>query len=384
MTIRVTWLRLLALAVAVGLAGLAFAWSGLFNVAASSGHWALTSWLLHYTMQQSVATHSAGIEAPPLQDEALVHRGGGHYASGCAPCHGAPGQVQSPIVLKMTPHPPSLIEKVPEWEDAELFWILRDGVKFSGMPSWPSGVRHDEIWSVVAFLRRLPEMSPEDYRLYALGETALPLGSAMAAGDAELAGLTEPAQEELENCARCHGRDGAGRRVGAFPPLTDFTEPYLYETLKAYANGRRHSGIMQPQAAGLEDTEMRALAAHYAAVTPREAPPTVTTDFERLRAGEAIARRGVPSSGVPACAACHGPDTPVRNELYPSLNGQRADYLAQHLRLWQQGTRGGTAYAHLMATIASRMTEEQIEAVADYYASLPAGREIATGHRRAG
>lgn len=370
MTIRITWLRLLALVVAGGFAGLAFAWSGLFNVAASSGHWAVTGWLLHYTMQQSVALRSADIEAPPLGDEALVHRGGGHFASGCAPCHGAPGQPQSPIVLKMTPHPPSLVEKVPEWEDAELFWILRDGVKFSGMPSWPSAVRHDEIWSVVAFLRRLPQMTPEDYRRYALGETAEAPGSPMAAGGTRLASLAEPVEDELRNCARCHGRDGAGRG-DAFPLLSSFTEPYLYETLKAYASGARHSGLMQPQAAGLDDATMRALAAHYAAQVAYGPAPAEGADAARLAAGEVIARRGVPASGVPACAACHGPGQPIRNELYPSLHGQRADYMAQHLRLWRDGIRGGTPYAHLMATVAKQMTDEQIDLVSLYYASLP-------------
>ena len=82
---RLTWTRLLILAVLGLLGGLAFAWSGLFNVGASTGHWAITDWFLHYAMRQSVETHSGGIAAPPLDDPALIDRGAGHYASGCAP-----------------------------------------------------------------------------------------------------------------------------------------------------------------------------------------------------------------------------------------------------------------------------------------------------------
>lgn len=367
MPIVLTWRRLAILAVAGFALGMAFAWSGLFNVAASSGHWAMTNWFLHYVMRQSVETHALGIEVPPLGDPALVHRGAGHYATGCAPCHGAPGVAQSPVPLEMTPEPPYLPPRIPQWEPNELFWIVRHGVKFTGMPAWVALERDDEVWAMVAFLRELPEMTPQVYHDLALGE---PVQEVTArALDQGLDRLADPFEPVLADCIRCHGRDGAGRGVGAFPRLSGQSESYLYATLEAYADGRRNSGIMQPAAAQLSDSEMRRLARHYASAqdaSPRRSEPLAN---EIVELGEAIARRGVPADGIPACVSCHEPRAGARYPYYPTLRGQTASYLAQQLRLFREGTRGGTAYAHIMATIAQRLSDPQIEAVAIYFAT---------------
>jgi cytochrome c553 len=355
---RLTWPRLLILAV-LGLAGgLLFAWSGLFNVGASTGHWAITDWFLHYAMRQSVETHSSGIAVPPLDDPALVHRGAGHYASGCAPCHGAPGQPRSAIARAMTPPPPFLPEKITEWEPHELFWIVRHGVKFTGMPAWAALQRTDEVWAMTAFLLQLPDMQPEAYRTLALGEVA-------ETYDAGLEGLADPFAPVLAECARCHGRDGKGRGVGAFPILTGQSEAYLFNSLQAYAQGRRHSGIMQPAAVPLDEPQMRRLAAHYAnaGTLAADAAPDDGPGAE-------IARRGVPEDGIPACDSCHEPPG-GRYPAYPALHGQTADYLAGQLRLFRAGSRGGTAYAHIMATIARRLSDDQIDAVAAYFGTDP-------------
>jgi cytochrome c553 len=356
---RLTWGRLLILAAVGLLGGLLFAWSGLFNVGASTGHWAITDWFLHYAMRKSVETHAGGIAAPPLDDPALIHRGAGHYASGCAPCHGAPGQARSAIAQAMTPPPPFLPEKIPEWQPDELFWIVRHGVKFTGMPAWPALARADEVWAMVAFLLQLPEMQPDAYRALALGEVA-------ESYDAGLEGLADPFEPVLAECARCHGRDGEGRGVGAFPILAGQSEAYLLASLQAYAQGRRHSGIMQPAAVPLGDAQMRRLAAHYADAGTLASAAAASSDGP----GEQIARRGVPADGIPACVSCHEP-AGGRYPAYPALRGQKPDYLAQQLRLFRDGIRGGTAYAHIMETIAKRLSDEQIEAVAAYFGTSP-------------
>jgi cytochrome c553 len=361
---RLTWTRLLILAVLGLLGGLLFAWSGLFNVGASTGHWAITDWFLHYGMRQSVETHASGITAPSLDDPALVHRGAGHYASGCAPCHGAPGQPRSPVAASMTPPPPFLPERIPEWQPNELFWIVRHGVKFTGMPAWASVPRGDEVWAMVAFLLRLPDMQPEDYRALALGESGGGEGY-----DAGLEGLADPFEPVLAECARCHGRDGGGRGVGAFPILAGQSETYLLASLEAFAQGRRHSGIMQPAAAPLTEAQMRRLARHFATAGPlASGPPDAGNAY-----GEEIARRGVPAEGIPACVSCHEPPG-GRYPPYPALRGQTAGYLAQQLRLFRAGIRGGGPFAHIMQTIAQRMTDAQILAAADYFGSDPADR----------
>jgi cytochrome c553 len=359
---RLTWRRLLALAAAALVAGMLFAWSGLLNIAASGGHWAITDWFLHYVMRQSVETHSMAIEAPPLDDPALVHRGAGHYATGCAPCHGAPGQERSAVARAMTPPPPFLPERVAEWQPNELFWIVQNGVKFTGMPAWAAPERSDEVWAMVAFLLQLPMMEPERYRELALGE----LAGAMPV-HAGLEALADPFEPLLADCARCHGRDGAGRGVGAFPKLGGQSEDYLLATLQAYALGARRSGIMQPAAHGLSEADMRRLAAHYANAGSFASDAASGGDAD----GEALALHGAPDQGIPACATCHEP-TGRRYPAYPALRGQTADYLAQQLRLFRDGSRGGTAYGHIMQTIARRMSDAQILATARYFGSEPA------------
>lgn len=364
------WMGLILIVVALGAGGLLFAWSGLFNVAASTGHWPITEWFLHWAMRNSVQTHAFGIDPPPLADPALVHRGAGHYASGCASCHGAPGEPQSPIALKMTPQPPLLGERVDEWARNELFWIVKHGVKYTGMPAWAARHRDDEVWSMIAFLEKLPELTPAEYRQLAFGPTA-----GQADGGEALAAVSEPAetgslQKVLSECARCHGRDGAGRGVGAFPILTGQTEAYLLASLEAYAEGRRHSGFMEPATSGLDAVALRALAAHYADAEALIAPQGEPADPELLRRGETIATRGVPEGGVPACAACHGPKKAPRRPIYPRLAGQHADYLARQIELFQQEARGGTPFSPVMQIIAPRLSAAQIRAVTVYYASL--------------
>lgn len=336
-------------------------WAGVFRIAASSGHWAVTDWLLHYAMRRSVSTWSMGIEAPPLDDPALVDRGAGHFASGCAPCHGAPGVPPSVITHEMTPHPPGLAGRIGQWEPAELFWIVMHGVKFTGMPAWPAQGRDDEVWSLVAFLLRLPELDPDGYHALAFGPAAGPETEAVAGLGAD----------PVRQCARCHGLDGTGRGNGAFPILAGQSEAYLRASLEAYANGRRHSGIMQPMSRPLSDAEIERLARHYASAVPDvQADERLSNGEEALRRGEAIVRQGIPDAGVPPCASCHAPDGERRYPVYPLLGGQHAGYIVDQLQAFQEGVRGGIPYAHIMATVAERLTAEQMRDAAAYLATI--------------
>lgn len=376
-------IRLAILATGLGMVGAGVVAAGLVPVAASSGHWAITSWVLHFTMRRSVATRSLGIETPDLESAALVAQGAGHYETGCAPCHGAPGEPRSAVVRHMTPAPPRLEDRIPTWELAELFWIVKHGVKFSAMPAWPARARDDEVWAMVAFLDDLPVLTPEDYRRLSRGNaggaarlTALEgTPSVDAAGDRPPPGT--PPAALLENCARCHGEDGGGRGIGAIPMLAGQSADYLAASLQAYADGDRHSGMMQPVAAGLEAGTIRAVAEWYAAQPPTEnggragpgSPAISPPDPDAMDRGRAIAAEGLPGQGVPACRSCHGASDPPRPAPYPDLAGQYRDYLATQLRLFAEGRRGGTPYAHIMESIAGRLTAEQRADVAAYYAA---------------
>ncbi|KAA2213408.1 c-type cytochrome [Teichococcus oryzae] len=365
MTIRLTWRRIGIAVAALILGGLLFAWSGLFYIGATGGHWGVTNWFLHWVMQNSVRTYALQVEAPPdLGDPALLARGAGHYATGCAPCHGAPGEKQNPVVAHSLPAPPDFSERLDDWSPQQFFQIVQHGVRYSGMPAWPKPERRDEVWSLVALLEALPSLSPGEYRRLAHGEEA---ARSAPGGSAALGGLSDPAGPVLADCARCHNRDGLGRDGDAFPIIAGQSEAYLLDTLRAFADGRRHSGIMQPPAARAGDEALRAVAAHYAA-QPR-APAPAPADPELLAQGERIAREGIPAQQVPACLSCHGDDALRRNPSWPRLDGQHAGYLRRQLEAWQAGARGGGSRHILMQTVADRLTPDQVGAVSAWFAA---------------
>jgi cytochrome c553 len=316
---RRTLRKAIALVTVLVIGSFLVAASGIIPIKASSGHWAITAWLLHFAMQRSVATYTLGLQVPALDDPKLMLRGAGHYETGCRPCHGSPELREPKIAQGMTPYPPYLPPRIPEWAPEELFYIVKHGVKFTGMPAWPTQQRDDEVWGMVAFLLRFPGLNTEEYRQLVHGEAG------MSGEVPPLSGLQGPGKTSraiIENCARCHGVHGRGRGVGAFPKLAGQRPAYLLATLQAYARGERHSGIMQPIAAGLGLEDMRALAHHYGNLP--ESPPSpprqdLTAAVER---GKVIASRGIPSQRVPACVACHGPGPTRRNPMYPVLAGQ--------------------------------------------------------------
>lgn len=364
----ITLPRLAAFAAAVVLLGFLSAWAGLVPVAASSGHWPITAWFLHFTMRQSVETRTLGMKIPPLDRPDWVLHGAGHYDFGCVPCHGAPGRPPSEVVLQMTPRPPYLPPRIEAWDPAELFWIVKHGVKFTGMPAWPTRKRDDEVWAMVAFLRRLPELSPEQYRQLARGETAT---TDPAPGPTPTAAL----REAIERCENCHGREEPGE--AAFPILAGQKERYLLESLRAYARGERYSGTMQPMASALDESVMHRLSAYFAdKKSGKQLGGTGSANRHGgERDGEQIARTGIPSRGVPSCIPCHGPATGPRNPHYPALAGQHADYLQLQLELFKEGRRGGTPYSDIMEVVTRRMTTEQMRQVASYYESLAAAQD---------
>jgi cytochrome c553 len=422
-----TWRRALgglaALALLAMIGALAVSFSGFVSIAASSGHMAPWRWFLGWTLENAVRTQSTPVEAPPdLDDPALVRRAAGHFATGCAACHGAPGLPQSPVVLAMTPKPPRLEESVGDWQDDELFWIVKHGIKYSGMPAWPTQERDGEVWAQVAFLRALPDMTPQEY-------ADLALGGERAADDTEAGGQSAAALDgivdnALTDCARCHGRDGFGRGKGAardaFPVIAGQPAEYLYATLRAFANDIRQSGFMKPPAARYRPEVLRKLAQHFAdqpapaAAAPEadgapgaalavetaapgpggarsptrqdaagqldgdaevasfmvpsaaaKGPPR--TRDELLALGRRLVVLGLPKQKIPSCQSCHDRAGRAKNPFYPYLEGQPEWYLSEHLRLWKEGKREGTIYAHVMAQIAKRMTEEQIRATAAWY-----------------
>jgi mono/diheme cytochrome c family protein len=156
----------------VVLGGFTFVCSGLYDVAATAPHWAVTRWALETARTRSIKAHAAGIEAPSgLDDPAKILIGVEHFAAHCAVCHGAPGVPKGDIARGLYPAPADLGKAVLLYSPGELFWILKHGIKMTGMPSW-SDHSDEELWATVAFVQKLPSMTEQDYAKLVMGSIA--------------------------------------------------------------------------------------------------------------------------------------------------------------------------------------------------------------------
>lgn len=225
-TVLTLLVALLVLAVGAG----AFVWSGIYNVAASSQHTQPVYSLLEYTMLRSVGLRASAIEPPPLDTPEMFERGAACYRARCQQCHGGPGTAQDDIALGMQPLPGPLINAAARWKSRELFWITRNGITMSGMPAWRFQMSEPDMWAIVAFIERLPGLSPRQYRDVIerhrgeqcnVGDS---VGRIDSIGDADR-GRAALAQYGCNGCHRIPGITGAKVDVG--PPLAGIARRQL-------------------------------------------------------------------------------------------------------------------------------------------------------------
>ncbi len=317
--------------------------SGIVPIGASGGHWPITEWILSFSMERSIKTRSIMLESPDLNDPAMIQRGAGHYEIGCRHCHGTIDKTNF-LGTKSTPEAPLLSEEIPHWKARELFKIVKHGVKFTGMPAWPSLEREDEIWDVVAFLLHFKKINDDDYH--------------------DIIGTKDIIDPFIKKCSICHGSDGNGRLDGAFPKLSGQNEVYLESSLHSYKKGERNSGTMELVAHSLEKESIRELARYFS-----KQPRTHTKSnapLESIERGRKIAEEGIKPQHVAACISCHGSTNPH----FPDLRGQPAGYLRTQLKLFMEEKRGGSAYKILMEKAVMKLSPSQIEDVSNYYESL--------------
>ena len=163
MRIAVALAVLAALAVAATAGAAVFVVSGAYNIAATSQHLQPVYSLLEFTMRQSVRLRAKSLTPPAAADAASVQRGAACYQRLCVQCHGGPGVAQNEIGKSMQPLPGPLVNAMQRWRPREVFWILRHGIKMSGMPAWGMRLDDQQIWDTVAFVERLPTLSPQGY-----------------------------------------------------------------------------------------------------------------------------------------------------------------------------------------------------------------------------
>jgi mono/diheme cytochrome c family protein len=155
---------LLVLLVVVGAGVLAVVYSGVYDVGTGNHDNGLMNWVLDTSMTHSVQRHARGISAPPLSDPAMIQLGAAHYHEMCAGCHGAPGVAHAEIAEGLWPEAPDLAKTAGDWTPAQLYWIIKNGLKFTSMPAWGPSHSEKELWAMTAFVQKLPSLSPAEYK----------------------------------------------------------------------------------------------------------------------------------------------------------------------------------------------------------------------------
>lgn len=337
---RVGWRHLVFSAAAMVVAGILVAWLGVIDIRASTGHWRVTDWFLNWAMRSSVRTASIGTEVPDLSNPAYLPLAAGHYETACAGCHGSPERARSPVTMGMLPPPPALEDIVGSWTDAQLFEIVKHGVRYTGMPAWPAQERDDEVWAMVAFLKKYPEIDADRYRRLA--------GLGQQQADADVQAL-------ITRCDACHAAARLGK--GSLIPMLDSqSETYLLESLEAFRSDQRSSGVMKATLIGLDQNALAELARIYSERPGGDRPKGAVPELVSI---------GDAKRGIPACSDCH--DKAGVNPAFPRLVGLEGHYIRRQLQLFRDYKRGGTKFHHLMVRAGKELTDEDIEALARYY-----------------
>lgn len=214
----------------------------------------------------------------------------------------------------------------------------------------------------------LPFYVGDDYdmtkRLFVL--FGLMMGAGVVTAAPLVDGDIEAGKTRAAACAACHGPKG-NMESDQFPKLAGQGAPYIYEQLKLFKSGKRQNAIMAGQAAGLSDTDMKNLAAYYAAQQTRPG----AADVKVAPAGAVIYHGGNAEEGVPACSGCHGPSG-LGNAAakFPRLSAQSPQYIATQLKAYRSGDRSGYRNATIMTGVAENLSDDDIQSLASYVAGL--------------
>ncbi len=150
-------------------------YSGIYPIGADVPHNKFTYWILEQARERSISRASADISVPDLSSADMLLSGGADYNDMCSSCHLKPGQNESDMTIGLYPKPPnlSLAEHEEEHggdddettEAQKMFWTIKHGIKASGMPAWGKTHDDDRIWAMVAFIKKMPELTEDQYQI---------------------------------------------------------------------------------------------------------------------------------------------------------------------------------------------------------------------------
>jgi mono/diheme cytochrome c family protein len=212
------------LLVAALLAVVLFVWFGVYDVGADTPHTKPVYFLLDKTVDRSVQTRAARLQLPPdLTASARVLRGAGNYNSMCVECHLAPGRSATELSRGLYPAPPELAAE--PVEPGFAFWVIKHGIKASGMPAWGKSMADADVWDLVAFLQNLPKLDQAQYQALVAQSGGHSHGGGTAGGD-----------EHDHDHGPEHEHEHAGENTGAHDHHDDLGADHGM----AAASGARH------------------------------------------------------------------------------------------------------------------------------------------------
>jgi mono/diheme cytochrome c family protein len=165
-----------ALALIVGIGAAVFFLGGFYSVAATAEDPGIMRWALIQVRTASINRHATDQPPANINDAQTVQAGARAFAAhGCANCHGAPGVPWQKYSEGLNPDPPDLKKVVDQQTPAQLFWVVKNGINMTGMPSFQlAGAKDEEIWAITAFLKKLPTVSEADYKAWTLPPAPTP------------------------------------------------------------------------------------------------------------------------------------------------------------------------------------------------------------------
>lgn len=184
---------------------------------------------------------------------------------------------------------------------------------------------------------------------------------------------SERGKQAAATCIACHQADGNGLDSGdgkPWPRLAGLDVDYLQKQLLAFRDGSRVSNEMKPFADLLTDDQVKDVSLYYASLEAKMPPAPEAATPELLKAGERLATAGDSDRYILACASCHGPGKQGVGSQFPDIAGQHANYIADQLHAWREGTRTGDPLA-LMQAVSRRMNDDDILAVSVFLATQP-------------
>jgi mono/diheme cytochrome c family protein len=253
---------LTAAGVVAVIVGAGVVYFGVINVGADDPHSAPVYSLLSTARDRSIAVRSRDIEVPDLSDETLIRAGAGNYNSMCIGCHLAPGLAGTELSNSLYPAPPNLSKLGVDGNPAAAFWIIKHGIKSTGMPAWGKSMADPYIWGMVAFLQQLPSLDTEQYTALAVSSG----GHQHGGGESKMHNH-EGLHEGQKGAASGHHDAGAAEEVAE-------AGDHHGEKNSAHAHGE---AVATSQDESTEHAHPQgAQASHDASATPAAQPKTHT------------------------------------------------------------------------------------------------------------